>query len=62
MSWSKSPERSIDEIMKAGQFTKILKDRNVMDYDSSKKEKYFLQNKLDQVLDLSTICSRADAK
>ena len=47
--------------MKAGEFKMILKDRNNEDYDSSKKEHFFLPGKHDAT-DLSCVTSRDGAK
>lgn len=42
LPWQKSPERGFDEVLKAGQFDKVLKDRNTEDYDNTKKDLIFM--------------------
>ncbi len=57
--WTKSPRRNQDEIMRAGDFFKEMKDRNVLDYDSSKKEKFTMPSSISFVPQIGSLRSRA---
>jgi len=58
ISFDKQTKRTDDELWKAGKPTMILKDRNVQDYDSSKKEQFFVRDLTGGVPAMSSVCSR----
>jgi hypothetical protein len=41
-AWDKQTGHSIDEVIRAGQFGKVIKNRNMNDYDLSNKDKIYL--------------------